>query len=261
MPPTQPILVFYHLFAVNRWAEIWAHHLTVLQESGLLDAAQAVYVGLIHETNEQLTHFQLSIREHPKIRLLYSRRLSEPALVWDDPPSIVHRIQLGESETILKMAAVARKLSDDHAFFFFHSKGVSNPPSGQRTQISHFRSLGLSPAATDEEINQFILLDMDRAIRDWRSHLHTLQNHDAWYYIWNFFWIRGTLLRRFELTRFLQAGRRLAPPRQRFGELSNRHAFAVFPVLLHHFEAGKQVDELSTYIDVKIPVLSESTRA
>ena len=42
----RPVIIFYHLFAVNHWKEVISYQLEQIKESGLMDTIDKMYVGV-----------------------------------------------------------------------------------------------------------------------------------------------------------------------------------------------------------------------
>lgn len=223
------IVIFYHLFLTNNWKEIFNFHLYEIVKSGLYNETQQINVGIIYKNEIELEEFNKEFLEsYKKINVLYKRRHdSVPVKLWDDPLKLVNT-QLGEGETILKMVEYSKENSDEDIYLFFHSKGVTSPPDRNRSQISYFYERGLNKKSGDGEIRDFILRDMsNEVIQEWKRNIDFLVDNEFYYYIWNFFWSRGSLLKKFDFDSF----NKNAQFPKIYG-LQNRHWSAIFPINL-----------------------------
>ena len=226
------IVIFYHLFLMNNWKEIFNFHLYEIVNSGLYDKVSQINVGIIYKDGIELKEFNKEFNKeffesYKKINILYERQYDLiPVKVWNNPERKMD-IQLGEGETILKMVEYARENNDEDIYLFFHSKGVTDPPDKNRSQISHFYNKGLSKKSDSSEARYFILRDMSHElIREWKRNIDFLVDNEFYYYIWNFFWVKGSLLKKFNFDNFCKN----APRNIGFYD---RHFTAVFPVNLY----------------------------
>ncbi|MEM9829700.1 MAG: hypothetical protein AAF944_03640 [Bacteroidota bacterium] len=239
------IYVFYHLFLVERWRDIWKYHIDTLVESGLYKGCKEMQVGVVYKNAVELEEFLRMLKEHPKVLILYTRNYhSLPIAIWSEPKKSI-KTQLGEGETILKMIEYVRNIGGNNfSCLFFHSKGVTRPDNKRRSQISYFYRKGLSESADAEETEQFILRDMtEETVAKWNEKIRLLENHSFYYYIWNFFWVTGEMLKGFNFTTFNKKGE--FPRKYRF---KNRHHTAVFPINLHQVQHKKDCGDLRKLI-------------
>ena len=150
---------------------------------------------------------------------------------------------------------------DDPAdiYLFLHSKGVTHPPTRQRRHLSYFVSRGFDPSGSNDAANAFVLEDTATVVSNWREYVKALETTSSfWYYIYNFFWVSGDLLRQFDFDEYLRLHRELAPPQQRPHRLGShwdktRHLFSLFPIKLYAFRNGLELDAPPyTYVDVRM---------
>lgn len=235
------LAIFYHLFAVKGWREIWNVHRHHLLASGLYDACESLRVGVVYKRVRQLHLVQQCLAELPKASLLYSRQISSLPLLWPDPPVRSPDGRLGESETILRMCKDAQS-GDEVAevCLFLHTKGVTNPSWRKRGNLPYFQRQGLVPGATNRQINDFVLHHLLPVVKDWRQHVASLEHGEFSYRLFNFFWVRRSLLCRFDFNDYVARHALQAPPVQRRYRLdggwnARRHIFALFPIKLWAF--------------------------
>ena len=224
------IYIFYHLFCVNNWKEIFAYHLNCIKDSKLYDNSSKLLVGVNYITDYSLHEISHLAKEYGKIDIFHCRKaLDLPVTVWKDPEVTIH-CSLGEGESILKMTEYVKKNKLIDAYcLFLHSKGVTKPDDRSRSQIEHFYKKGLSKKALQKETQDFILIDMAQEILSkWRSKVEMLETYSFYYYIWNFFWIKGQLLYDFDFQLFNSK----AEFPKKYG-LNNRHYTAIFPLNLY----------------------------
>jgi hypothetical protein len=108
---------------------------------------------------------------------------------------------LGEGETILRMTEFAKTKNDKDIYLFFHSKGVTEPPDKSRSQFTYFYDRGAVGNA--DEVREFILRDMsEELISKWKEKVNILTDKQFYYYIWNFFWIKGSLLKTYDYNNY-----------------------------------------------------------
>lgn len=239
------IYVFYHLFLIDRWRSIWQYHIRTIKESGLYEHCEEIKLGVVYKNAEELEELKRSLDEYPKITVMYTREYSSlPVQVWNEPKKTV-KAQLGEGETILKMIEFARNLQGSQfSCLFFHSKGVTKPNNKRRSQMGYFYSRGLSETADAEETQQFILQDMtEETVAKWKEKVLLLENHSFYYYIWNFFWITGEMLKNFDFKTFNKKGE--FPRKYKFRD---RHHTAIFPINLYQVQSKKDVGDLRKLI-------------
>ena len=245
MEKSSSIYVFYHLFLVERWRDIWNYHWQTMVDSGLYEHCEEIKVGVVYQDVTELEEFRKSIENQPKITILYTRNFdSLPVTVWNEPKKTV-KAQLGEGETILKMVEYARNLEGDQfSCLFFHSKGVTKPNNKKRSQMGYFYGRGLSETADAEETQQFILQDMtEETVGKWHEKVLLLNDHSFYYYIWNFFWITGEMLKNFDFKTFNKRGE--FPRKYKFRD---RHHTAIFPINLYQVQSKQDVGDLRKLI-------------
>ena len=251
------IIVFYHLFMVNEWQQLFEWHLDRIRTSGLYDACKEIRVGAVHEDHRRLSELDSVLRRHDKATLCFARELAKPPVLWSDPEVRLDDGRLGECETILRMAEHAQRHAREIVYLFIHSKGITNPPTKRRKHLPYLVSRGLDPSESNESANAFVLRDTSMIISNWAECVKALETLSFWYYLYNFFWVSGELLRRFDFEEYLRLHRQFAPPQQRTHQLgadwnTTRHLFSLFPIKLHAFSNGiKMQDPPYTYINVR----------
>lgn len=244
-PNNSDIYVFYHLFMVGKWGEIWTYHLSEIIEAGLYDSCEEIKIGLVYKSTGDLEEFRTLIRQYPKVSILYSRYYKElPATIWKDPELKV-KTQLGEGETILKMAEYVQKIENDELkCLFFHSKGVTKPNNKKRSQIRYFFEKGLPETADEEAAQDFILKDMTyESITKWEEKSALLNKYSFYYYIWNFFWISGEMLKAFDIREFNKRG-----PYPQKNQFRGRHHTAIFPINLYIAQSSESLTGIKDLI-------------
>ena len=253
------IRVFYHLFLVNEWRHVFEYHLARMRESGLHDACSEVQVGAVYENDCAVSELDSLLRGEGNVSLRFARALNAPPTIWRDPEIRLADGRFAESETLLAMTEYAREQDPEDIYLFFHSKGVTNPPTLRRRHLPYFVSRGLDPFESNEKANAFVLEDTAIVVTNWREYVEAIETtHRFWYYIYNFFWISGGLLQQFDFDEYIRLHRELAPPPQRPFRLDGgnwskaRHLFSLFPIKLHAFTNGVALDASAyTYIDVR----------
>ena len=252
------ISIFYHLFLVNEWRHVFEFHLKQMRTSGLYDACEQVQVGVVYDNDRALSELDSLLPDDGKTTLRFARALQIPPTIWSDPEIRLADGRIGECETILSMTEYARHHDPTNVYLFLHSKGVTRPPTKRRKHLPWLTSRGFDPAGSNDEANAFVLEDTATVVRNWREYVHALKTTSSfWYYIYNFFWVSGTLLRQFDFDEYLGRHRELAPPQQRPHRLDDhwnkvRHLFALFPIKLYAFRNGLELDAPPhTYINVR----------
>ena len=252
------ISVFYHLFLVNEWRHVFKFHLERMRRSGLYNACDQIHVGAVYDDDRVLTELDSLLSMDGKTTLRFARALETPPIIWRDPEIRLSDGRFGEAETILSMLEYARTRDAGDIYLFLHSKGVTRPPIKQRPNLSHLVSRGFDPSESNDAANAFALEDTSTVVSNWRKYVEALETTSSfWYYIWNFFWASGELLRKFDFDEYLRLHRNLAPPQQRTHRLNvhwntSRHIFSHFPIKLHAFTNGIALDAPPyTYIDVR----------
>ena len=253
------ISIFYHLFLVNEWRQVFEFHLEQMRRSGLYEACERLHVGAVHNDARALSELLSLLPGDGKVILRFARALEDPPIIWRDPEIRLADGRIGECETLLSMTAHARQRDPEDLYLFLHSKGVTRPPTKQRKHLPYFVSRGLHPSASNDEANAFVLKDTATVVANWRESAEALATTGAfWYYLYNFFWISGRLLRQFDFDEYLRLHRELAPPQQRPYRLEGdwnkaRHLFSLFPVKLYAFRNGIALDAAPyTYVDVRM---------
>ena len=257
------IVVFYHLFAVNNWRHILDHHIEQLQQSGLYGACKHIHVGVVYRERRDRTEVESVLRGNSKMTLYFARELGVGPVIWHNPEVRLADGRIAEAETILRMTEYAQQRDPDTSYLFLHSKGVTNPPSRQRRHFSFFVDRGFDPSGSERMAHDFILKDLDKVIHNWKEQVSVLGSVDFWYYIYNFFWVSGSLLHEFDFDEYVRLHEVLAPPQHRRFSLDrtsvaasaahgNRHMFYLFPIKLYAFNNGIALtDPAYAYIDTR----------
>ena len=253
------IRIFYHLFLVNEWRRVFEFHLKQMRRSGLYDACEQVHVGAVYEDARALSELNSLLPGDGKTTLRFARALETPPTIWSDPEVRLADGRVGECESILSMTEHARQQDAADIYLFLHSKGVTHPPTKKRRHLSYFVGRGFDPSGSNDAANAFVLEDTATVVSNWREYVQALETTSSfWYYIYNFFWVSGDLLRQFDFDEYLRLHRDLAPPQQRphrLGSHSNktRHLFSLFPIKLHAFMNGIELDAPPyTYVNVSL---------
>jgi len=235
------IFIFYHLYMYSgkRWQTLFKYHLNEIIQSGLYDECHSMHLGLIHNKERNMQELHEIIAPYSKIKVLYKRdRNTRPIVVWDKPKTIVNR-QLGEGETILKMAHAAKrtrkKKHSNDLYLFFHTKSVSHKPNkfgDKRRMVGRgwFKKEGLNiNTKNGKQFSRQVKEIMCRkVVGEWRERVQELETKSVYYAAWNFFWIHGDLLKKFNFSTFSKE----AQFPKKFGK-NNRHFTAIFPINLY----------------------------
>lgn len=250
------IHIFYHLFAVPGWESIWRMHRNDIVASGLYEACDAIHFGIVCGEAGTGDAARTAVDELPKARLLFNRQLSAPPVGWplstDCRP---HPREVGEAETIWALLRHAEHALPKDIYLFLHTKGVTNPSWRTRKHLPYFRAQGCL-STDDHEVNAFVLDLLRCVVSDWRQHVADLETCAFSYRLFNFFWVRASLLQQFDVRRYLDWHAFGAPPAHRRhtmdGDASSvRHLFALFPIKLHACANGRTLKlPPYQYIDV-----------
>ena len=253
------IRIFYHLFLVNEWRHVFEFHLKQMRRSGLYDACDQVHVGAVYDDDRALSELDSLLPGNGKTTLHFARALEAPPTIWRDPEVRLADGRVGEGETILSMTEHARQRDAADIYLFLHSKGVTRPPTKRRRHLSYFVGRGFDPSGSNDAANAFVLEDTATVVTNWREYVEALETTSSfWYYIYNFFWVSGDLLRQFDFDEYMRLHRDLAPPQQRPHRLGSdwkktRHLFSLFPIKLHAFRNGLELDAPPyTYVNVSL---------
>lgn len=101
---------YYHIWLVHHWQEIVTEQIDTLVKSGLYDACENIYCGVLGENAEVKKLFKI-LDEYPKF--IVSEISTNP--------------ELYEFQTIQIWKEHADKSTEDYYLFYFHVKGVSYP--------------------------------------------------------------------------------------------------------------------------------------
>ena len=250
------IHVFYHVFTVNHWRHVLESHIEQLRRSGLYDACRHVHVGAVYTGHRDLSELDSALLGHDKISVYFTRKLSAAPTIWRSPEVRCDDGRIGECETILRMTEFAQHHDPDAIYCFFHSKGVTNPPTKQRKHLPYLVGRGFDPSGSNEQANAFVLQDLNTVVSSWKEYVKALETTRLRHYLYNFFWISGELLRDFDFEEYVRRHRELAPPQQRPHRLgidgnTTRHLFSLFPIKLYAFKHGLEMSEPPyAYVDV-----------
>lgn len=223
------IHIFYHLFVMKGWKPLFQYHLTKVYESGLYDKCQTFHLGIIFKDKKYRKEFQGFLKDHPKIKVYYHRLFKEvPVQIWKNPLKKIPG-QLGEGESILKMVEFAQSNKGNDVYLFFHSKGITVTNDKKRSQIKHFYQKGLKTSCTPQEASTFIKHHMTKeVVTQWENKVKNLEDKNFYYYVWNFFWSKGSFLRKFDFNRYNSESRFA----KRY-KTHDRHWSACFPINLN----------------------------
>jgi hypothetical protein len=242
------LYIFYHLYLINNWEELFLKYLDAIQQSQLQNKTTEIFVCAIYHSEHELNKLETLLKNHSKTMLYYSRNHSDlPVKIWDSPETYTNT-NLGEGESILKMIEHAKSRTEASNYIFLHSKGVTNPKNIERRQISYFKKIGLHKDASNEEISAFITDKIiEKTITDWKHHVEALKTKHFYYFVWNIFWARSDFLQNFDFEEFNSKGQF---PQEY--TLSNRHWSAIFPVNLYGAIYNKRMVGLRNIIDFHI---------
>lgn len=253
---TREIIVWYHLFTVNHWRRVLESHIEQLRWSGLYDACRHIHVGVIYTRRHDLSELASVLGDNEKMSVCFARNLAASPLIWHSPEVRLNDGRIGECETILRMTEYAQHRDPSVLYMFFHSKGVTNPPTKRRKHLPYLVSRGLDPFSSNEEANAFVLQELNEVISNWQGIAESMKTANFRYYLYNFFWVSGELLRHFEFEEYVRRHRELAPPQQRPHRLgidgnTTRHMFSLFPLKLYAFRHGLEMTKPPySYIDI-----------
>jgi hypothetical protein len=223
------IIIFYHIFAYGHYKKILDFHLGELKSTGLYEGCKQINFGLVYSNQDDLTYVEKLIKSDDKLNLYYSREFENLPIKPIPSESHVCKIQLGEGETILKMVEFCKSHteSENHVYLFLHTKGVSLPKNEKkRAQVC------LLLPKLDDNISQIDLqiklndIISYNVIHNWKKHLCKLNSKNLYYYIWNFFWMNGSLLKEFNITDYCKYSFR----GQEIPIYTNRHFTSHFPL-------------------------------
>lgn len=243
------IVIFYHIYLVNNWHDVFFQYLNGIIKSGLYDAMHEMHIGIIYTDESKLAAFIEEIKPYNKVTICYYRKHDDlPVRIWKIPDVEIDT-NLGEGETILKMVEYARNdCNGDIFYIFLHSKGVTEPKNADRDQIEYFYRSGLSKASTNNEISLYITNKIiENIVFDWQCKYELMREKDFYYYIWNSFCVSGNLLRQFDFVRFNENAQFPCE----YG-LKNRHWSAIFPINLYGYLHKKRFIEIRRIIDLAL---------
>lgn len=237
------LYVFYHLFTVKQWKEIFEYHLNAIVYSGLYNNCKKIKIGVVYKDIDDYRWAKWRISKYKKISIYYKRKYKDlPFVIWKKPLKRTW-YQYGEAETILSMIRHSKHVKNNYIYMFFHSKGVTNPSFDKKGNIMpYFYDRGLSKGSSRIDKNNFILNDMTKElIYNWRERLKALAGKSFYYYIWNFFIINGALLKEFNINKYEK--------HINYKICKSRHSFAFLPMVLYEIVNGISVSEEYTNIE------------
>lgn len=251
------IEIFYHLYMVNDWQAVFEWQLGQLRTSGLYKACSRMHLGLVYDDCRALSKLDTLLFGHDKIDVRFSRDLKDAPVIWSNPEVRLSDGRFGESETILHMVEYAQRRDRETRYLFFHSKGVTNPPTKRRRHLPYLVGRGFDPSGSNDDANAFVLKDTITVVSNWLEYVEALEEYSFWYYIYNFFWVSGDLLHQFDFHEYVRLHRDFAPMQQRRYGLDDewnrmRHLFSHFPIKLYAFTKRIEMDQPAyTYINVR----------
>lgn len=240
------LYVFYHLFLLNQWQDVFLQYLKAIEKSGLQKQITQIYVCAIFKEKDDLKMLMKILKKYPKTILYYKRQyLDLPVQLWHKPNIKTHT-NLGEGESIMKMLEHAKTNPKESNYIFLHAKGVTNPDNVRRLQTSYFFKNGLSKSSSNEEMNAFITKKIiEKTINNWEQHLKALQTKNFYYFVFNIFWIRSDFLQKFDFNDFNTKAQ--FPVEY---SLSNRHWSAIFPLNLYGCVFNKKIISMRNIVDL-----------
>ena len=214
------IKIFYHAFLENRWRDIFECHLNHIIESKLYENIVEMKIVAIWKTETELQILRDIVKPYKKIKL-------SDRFFWDTPPFQIHRvthrigrtftkkekggekfeIQIGESETALKLLADAKENEEDVNYLFLHTKSTSSPCLVRHldTRYDELESIPLTQQTKGGmRIAKGIIGVWADAVQkletcDWRGPRTEEQHAPVFGTQVNFWWIHSRLAKRFDL--------------------------------------------------------------
>lgn len=212
--------------------------------------------------------FSILVSQFKKIHILFSRDtcLTEGSSIplCFSTPTIKHcTIELGESETILRMCEFARLNKADFNCLFLHSKSVTNPEirDGQHNQFAWLsQSMKLSMPSNKNEANFLITSSIIHYILRWREVSASLNHKPYHYWIWNIFASKSSFARNFNLEKWIDPENVSNFSDHKFYSLSNRHIFAGFPLKLDSILSSSSIKPISEFFnEPHLNILNKTT--
>lgn len=218
------IHIFYHLFTKGHWQSLLEYHIDSIVSSELYDVSESINIGVVYHDDSDLARVKSIIKKYDKINILNKRYVNDlPIDMWCNN-NFKMNVQPGEGETFSHMIDFIKKTNHESNCLFFHSKGVTSPPDSNRSQIKHFYDIGLDKNANSKTTRDFIVKTMtDNVVSNWKTIVDILDEKDFYYYVWNFFWIKSDILKKFNPYEYEKTG---------FGKRykrKDRHYTARFP--------------------------------
>lgn len=223
------IIIFYHIFANGNYKKILDFHLNEIKSVGLYESCKQINFGLVYSNQDDLTYVKTLIESDDKLNLYYSREFENLPIkpISTEPHMSVK--QMGEGETIMKMVEFSKSHSEskNHVYLFLHTKGASLPNKEEkRNQTKIF--LEIDETISQGELTKKLLEKISyNVIHNWKEHLNELGSKNLYYYIWNFFWMNGKFLRKFDQDEYYKYSFRGQTKRRIY---QNRHYTANFPL-------------------------------
>jgi hypothetical protein len=250
--------IFYHIYVIGSWKKIFLAHLKSIISSGLYDFCTKVYLGVNYSDQDEFQDLIDLVVPLIKIEIIFSRHIR--AVVGSTIPScfripsIEHcSIELGESETILRMCEFAKLTNkSDYNCLFLHSKSVTNPDirKGQASQftcLSH--AMATSMPRNKCEANSLITSSIIHYISNWREISKSLNVNSYHYWIWNIFASRSSFIRHFSLEKWINPENIDRFSDHKFTSLTNRHVFAGFPLKLESILGSLPIKPISKFFN------------
>lgn len=114
----RPVIIFYHLFAINHWKEVISYQLDQIVETGLMDVIDKVYVGVNYLEEEVLEEVKEVLSGYPKVVIYHERHSKKfPVTIWNDPKVEISS-QLGEGRNFIKDGRVLTRESSCILFIY-----------------------------------------------------------------------------------------------------------------------------------------------
>lgn len=249
--------IFYHAYLINNWYKLIADHLKAIKDSGLLHHIDKIFFGINYKNDLELTKFHKLLSNFPKSSIIFQRNNVVPGkyrLPIKDKLGNYHlsSIELGEGETIMALCDFATTVNVNSTFYFFHTKGVTLPEFRPGTFLQFkkvARWMNTSEPYDKESANELMHQAIIRLIYNWRDIDNSLLSSDYYYFIWNIFSINSNLLSSFSWEKWFSASYTRYFSNQQFNCLSDRHAFAGFPLKLFAIKNQKKINKISEYFN------------
>ena len=242
----QEVYIFYHLFLLNQWEDVFVEYIEAVENSGLYKRLTEFCLCVIYKEEIDLESLKSILKKYPKIKLYYKRQFQDlPVKLWQNPKVEINT-NLGEGESIIKMVEHAQNNTKESVYLFLHAKGITNPENKRRRQTAYFFKQGLSQKASNQEMSDFITKSIiEKTINNWEKQLKKLEDKYFYYFVFNIFWIRSDLLKQFEFNEFNTQAQF-----PKFYGLNNRHWSAIFPLNLFGAVFNKKITSMRNIVDL-----------